>query len=105
LLAGFNNPVVHLIDYNHFAKTGRIEVKYALPYSDIESLSEEDKRPYKTEGIPLQFGHTLEDQIGGQISVGFVITGFYEDHDRDNSDNPLRPYTPMYIATKAQKPI
>jgi ubiquinone/menaquinone biosynthesis C-methylase UbiE len=78
LLAGFNNPVVHLIDYDHFAKTGRIEVKHVLPYSDLESLSTEGKKRHETEGIPLEFGHTLEDQIGGQISAGFVITGFYE---------------------------
>jgi SAM-dependent methyltransferase len=102
LLAGFNNPIVHLIDYNDFARTGRIEVKYVLPYSDLESLSEEDRKRYAAEGIPLEFGHTLEDQIGGQISSGFVITGFYEDRDRDN---PLRTYTAMYIATRALKPI
>jgi SAM-dependent methyltransferase len=42
LLAGFNNPVVHLIDYNHFAKTGRIEIKFGLPYSDLKSLSRTD---------------------------------------------------------------
>jgi SAM-dependent methyltransferase len=105
LLAGFNNPVVHLIDYDHFAETGRIEVKHALPYSDLETLSPEDKNRYETEGIPLEFGHTLEDQIGGQISAGFVITGFYEDRDRDNSDNPLKTYTAMYVATRALKPV
>ena len=30
-------------------------------------------------GEPVSFGHTLEDQIGGQIDAGLVITGFYED--------------------------
>ena len=27
----------------------------------------------------LLLGHTLEDQIGGQITAGLPITGFYED--------------------------
>jgi SAM-dependent methyltransferase len=105
LLAGFNNPVVHLIDYDHFARTGQIEVKHKLPYSDLESLSPEAKKRYESEGIPLEFGHTLEDQIGGQISAGFSITGFYEDRDRENSDNPLKGYTAMYVATRALKPV
>jgi hypothetical protein len=104
LLAGFNNPVVHLIDYDHFAKSGHIEVRYALPYSDLESLSAEERKHREREGIPLEFGHTLEDQIGGQIRAGFVITGLHEDPDRDNSDCPLKTFTATYIATRALKP-
>jgi hypothetical protein len=49
----------------------------------------------------LEFGHTLEDQIGGQIAAGFTLTGFYEDID---ADTILRKYIPSYIATKATKP-
>jgi hypothetical protein len=95
---------VHLIDYSLFAKTGRLEIRFRLPYSDVETLSDVERQNNETEGIPLEFGHTLEDQIGGQLASGFVITGMYEDRDRDGSDNPLKDYTAMYIATKAIKP-
>jgi hypothetical protein len=54
--------------------------------------------------LALEFGHTLEAQIGGQISAGFVITGLYEDSGRDSSSNPLHHYTPMFVATRAMKP-
>ena len=50
---------------------------------------------------PLEFGHTLDDQIGGQLAAGFVLTGFYEDIDPDTI---LGQRIPSYIATKALKP-
>ena len=52
-------------------------------------------------GEPLEFGHTLEDQIGGQIAVGFVITGFYEDSYGEEEDDLLGKYTSTFIATRA----
>ena len=27
----------------------------------------------------LEYGHTLDTLIGGQVDLGFAITGFYED--------------------------
>jgi SAM-dependent methyltransferase len=104
LLAGFTNPILHAFDFPLMERTGKLEVKYALPYSDMKQLSEEEKRRYKEEGVPFEFGHTLEDQIGGQIAAGFTITGFYEDFDREEDNSPLREYMPTYIATRAGKP-
>ena len=56
-----------------------LEVRYALPYSDIRSLSESEKRRHAEEGEPLEFSHTLEDQISGQEDGGFLIAVLYED--------------------------
>jgi SAM-dependent methyltransferase len=104
LIAGFANPVEYLFDFELFERTGQLEVKHALPYSDVERLAEDEKRRYREERIPLEFGHTLTDQIGGQIAAGFVITGFYEDWARDGDCDPLEGYMPGYIATRATKP-
>ncbi|NIT60322.1 MAG: methyltransferase domain-containing protein [Aliifodinibius sp.] len=104
LIAGFDNPVIHLFDYTSVERTGKLEVKNALPYSDINHLTEEEQQLYKEEERPFEFGHTLEDQIGGQLAAGFMITGFYEDYDREDEDSPLRNYMPTYIATRAVKP-
>lgn len=103
LIAGFDNPITHAFDYEEIERTGRLEIKYALPYSDLEQLSETEKQRYQEEGIPFEFGHTLEDQIGGQIAAGFAITGLYEDRDRNPEDSPLRAYMATYIATRAIK--
>jgi SAM-dependent methyltransferase len=103
LLAGFDNPAMHLFDYEEAERTGLLQVKYALPYSDLEHLSAEERQQLEEEGIPLEFSHTLEDQIGGQIEAGFVITGFYEDVDQNLDWDILGRYMSTYIATRALK--
>jgi len=104
LVAGFNNPALHLFDYDQAQKTGQLMVKYKLPYSDAERLSEAEQQAFLEGGNALEFSHTLEEQIGGQIAAGFVITGLYEDYDRDVENNPLSRFMPTYIATRAVKP-
>ena len=102
LLSGFMNPSFFLFDYDEVEKTGKLEVKYALPYSDLKDLKEETKTNLIKENIPLEFGHTLEQQIGGQLNAGFRLFGLYED-DWDDESTPLNRYTPTYIATLAVK--
>jgi SAM-dependent methyltransferase len=105
LLAGFDNPAIHLFDYDLAERTGILQVKYALPYSDLTSLTEEERqRRVIDEGFPIEFSHTLEDQIGGQLDVGFVITGFYEDSHGEEEEDILADYMHTFIATRAIKP-
>lgn len=99
MLAGFNNPAFYLFD-QELAERSVLQVKHMLPYSNLTSLSEEERRRYTDTGEPLEFSHTLSDQIGGQTDAGFVITGFYEDH---HSGHALASYMPTYIATRAVK--
>ncbi len=101
LLAGFLNPVLYIFDAE-MAESGTLEVKHALPYSDVSSLTAEERERRIKKGEALEFGHTLTDQIGGQIDAGFVINGFYE--DRHGSENSISRYTPTLIATRAFKP-
>ncbi len=103
LLSGFNNPAVHLFDYDYTRRTDRLEVHFALPYADTDHLSAEEIARRLVDGDALEFSHTLEEQIGGQIAAGFAITGFYEDRDRPGGFNPLSEYMPVYIATRAVK--
>ncbi len=104
LLSGFNNPICHLFDFEFAEKTGVLQVKYRLPYSDMESLSEEERRDIIKKKLPLEYSHTLDDQIGGQIKAGFLITGFYEDRYRQEEDDLLSGYTSTSMATRAFKP-
>jgi 2-polyprenyl-3-methyl-5-hydroxy-6-metoxy-1,4-benzoquinol methylase len=100
LLAGFVNPVVYIFD-QVLAEEGHLQVRYPLPYSDLTSLSEEERQRYTEAEEPLEFGHTLEDQISGQLEAGFLITGFYEDRAPDDL---LSSYLPTFIATRAIRP-
>jgi SAM-dependent methyltransferase len=104
LLAGFPNPAVYLFDYDLADRSGILQVKYALPYSDLTSLTPAERQQHIETGTPLEFSHTLEDQIGGQLEAGFLLTGFYEDAYGEEENDPLTSYMPTFIATRAVKP-
>lgn len=78
LIAGFIKPVFFIFDYQELEK-GNLTVAHSIPYSDLTSISSEQREVYTDAEEPLCFGHTLSDQIGGQISAGLSITGYYED--------------------------
>jgi SAM-dependent methyltransferase len=100
LLAGFMNPILYIFD-DAAADKGELVVRHALPYSDLTSLTDEERRRYTDNDEPLVYGHTLDDQIGGQVDAGFVLTGFYEDAD---PSHPLTRFVQTAIATRAVKP-
>jgi SAM-dependent methyltransferase len=104
LLAGFANPMRYLFDLELEERAGILQVKHLLPYSDLESLGEDEKQRFVQDGEPFEFSHTLEDQIGGQLDAGFVLTGFYEDRYDDPAEDLLSRYTDSFIATRALKP-
>jgi SAM-dependent methyltransferase len=103
LLAGFDNPMLHLVDEAAYER-GELVIANPLPYSDAVSLAPEEQARRGREGIPLEFGHTLEQQLGGQLEAGFIITGFYEDRYPPEQNDPLSTYTATFIATRARKP-
>lgn len=100
LMSGFLNPVLFIFD-QELMEQGTLRVRHELPYSDLTSITEEERARRIQRGDALEFGHTLADQIGGQIAEGFVINGFYEDRHRHLE---IANYTPTYIATRATKP-
>ena len=101
LLAGFINPVYFIFDDAAATDRGELVVRHAIPYSDLASLTEEERRRYTDKDEPLSFGHSLDDQIGGQLRAGFVLTGLFEDR---MPDHPLERYLPATIATRAIRP-
>ncbi|QEG43809.1 class I SAM-dependent methyltransferase [Roseimaritima ulvae] len=103
LMAGFTNPMRYIFD-DERKENGNLEVRYALPYSDLEHLDEEPIREAIRQGQPLEFGHTLSDQIGGQLKAGLMLTGFYEDRFPESDKDPLSAFLDTFIATRAVKP-
>lgn len=102
LMAGFTNPMRYIFD-DERKENDNLEVRYALPYSDLDHLDEEHLREAIHRGEPLEFGHTLEDQIGGQLRAGFILTGLYEDRYAESDNDPLSAFLDTFIATRAVK--
>jgi SAM-dependent methyltransferase len=100
LLSGFMNPALFMFDHKEAESTGRLLVKYPLPYSDQGSLSPAEQKAKVDAEEPLEFSHSLASQIGGQIEAGFLIAGFYEDHWFDETWLFSR-FSPVSIATRA----
>lgn len=100
MLSGFTNPVVYIFD-QFLAEEGIFQLKHSLPYSDLHSLSDEERNRYLAKNEPMEFGHTLEDQIGGQLAAGFHLVAMFEDYW---PDRPLSKYLPTFMATRAIKP-
>ncbi len=102
LLSGFTNPINYIFDWQKIDHEQKLEVRFRLPYSDLKDLSTEQLEVYLQTGNPLEFSHSFDDQIGGQIKAGFVITGFYEDHDPGGL---IDQYMPTFFAMRALKPV
>ena len=75
-------------------------IRYKLPYNPLK-----DEKLY-AESLKnnwgMQFSHTAEEQIGGQLQAGFVLTHLYEDA---NGSGRLHEHNiPCFYATRAVKP-
>ena len=99
LLSGMGNGINFL--FENYEKP--LTVKYKLPFNPLRNpehfalFASHDEEPI------FQFSHTFDEQIGGQIKAGFVITGAYEDYDNPSTPNAIDEI-PTYWATRAQKP-
>jgi SAM-dependent methyltransferase len=100
LLAGFTNPALFIFD-DAQADVGKLVVRHSVPYSDLASLTDEERQRYTVKDEPLIYGHTLEDQLGGQLAAGFVLTSLFEDRE---PSHPLAQFLPAYMATRAVRP-
>jgi SAM-dependent methyltransferase len=102
LLAGFMNPAFFLFDHAEARKAGRLQVKFRLPYSDVEALPASEVAAQIKKGAGIEFSHSLTAQIGGQLKAGFVLLDLYED-DWNDEATPLNAYMPTYLATLSRK--
>ena len=97
LLAGFDNGLIFL-----FEDDSPLTVVNKLPFNPLKMDKERyEKMVNNYEGI--QFSHSMEEQLGGQLKAGFRLTDLYEDRDREGG-SAIREYAPQYMATRAVKP-
>jgi len=90
LLAGMDNGINYLFD--DFEKS--LEIVNKLPFNPLKNKEQFEKIKNSNDGI--QFSHSIEEQIGGQLKAGFILKDLYEDYD---SVGLLKDYIPTFIAT------
>jgi len=101
LLAGFCNPLLYLFS-DEDLDAGRFVLTRKIPWSDPRDADPAERERLVAEEEPLQFGHTLEEQIGGQTEAGLLIAGLYEDVWPELDG--LSAHTPLFLATRAVRP-
>jgi SAM-dependent methyltransferase len=98
LLSGFVNPDTYLFDAHVLDTRGELVVRHRLPYSDLTHLEPGERERLWGAEAPLEYSHTLTEQIGGQIAAGFAITGWTE---APHQSDATAGWLPGYFATKA----
>ena len=94
LLAGLDNGMNYIFDDDERMLAN------ALPFDPLTNPEQMAQLEATDSGV--QFSHTLEEQIGGQLEAGFVLTGLYED---TNGEGRLHEFNvPTYIATRSVRP-
>ncbi|WP_199138730.1 class I SAM-dependent methyltransferase [Delftia sp. ASV31] len=103
LLSSFWNPVVFVEDRDPaLREQGLMLPAWRLPYSDVVDLPPAALDAKRERNEALVFGHTLADQIGGQLDAGLVLTGFHEDW-QPHARFVIEKFVPTFIATRSVK--
>ena len=93
LLVGFDNGINYLFDDDE------TKITNTLPYNPLK-----DEALYKKSlelDYGVQFSHTLDEEIGGQLRAGFMLTDIYED---TNGGGFLHEHgVPCFVATRCVK--
>lgn len=95
LMTGLINPIAFQLEED------TLKLIYKQPFSDLHSLPTEKLEALKNDNEALVFGHSLTDQIGGQLDAGFMLTDLYE--DTWGGENKIDEFFPAFIATRAIK--
>ena len=78
------NPIAYVCDWDE--DLGCYKAVNRMPYRSAD---------HEGQGDWVEFGHTMESYLGGQLAAGFVITGYLENQTED--------ITELYFATRSEK--
>lgn len=93
LLSGLGNEINYIVDDDE------IKIINHMPFNPL--INEEQREQLEKDDAGMQFSHTLEEQLGGQLQAGFRLLDLYEDTNGEGRLHELNIKT--YIATKAMK--
>jgi len=100
LMCGFMNPDVCIFDAQALDERQELVIAHSVPFSTLDLPAEERDRVYGPDA-PIEYSHTMTDQIGGQLASGFLLTHFAEAPHHADATSRLMP---GYYASRAIKP-
>lgn len=94
LLCGLDNGINFL-----FADEEKRDELSFFPFDPVANADQ--RASLEAAGDGMQFSHTMEEQIGGQLEAGFRLTHLYED---TNGEGVFHEHNiPSFLATRAVK--
>lgn len=93
LLSGVDHYINYIVDEDE------TRIINCLPFDPTEN--EEHRRQLEQADCGMQFSHTLEEQINGQLEAGFTLLNLYEDTSGEGRLHEL--HIPAFMAMRARK--
>ena len=94
LLAGLDNGINYLFDDEETT------LCHSLPFDPLSDPALMKELQKTDSGV--QFSHTFEEQVGGQLKAGLVLTHLFEDYNGYGKLHEM--HVPTFVATRAIKP-
>jgi len=93
LLSGVDHYINYIVD------SEEKEIINYLPFDP--TIHEEQRRQLEKDDCGMQFSHTLEEQINGQLEAGFNLLSLYEDTNGEGRLHELN--IPTFLAMRSRK--
>lgn len=93
LVCGLDNGINFIVD------ASERHIVNKLPFNPLKNAAQMEQLVAGDDGV--QFSHTLEEQIGGQLDAGFTLTDLYEDTNGIGYLHEMNIYA--FLATRAVK--
>ena len=95
LLGGYDNGFGYTVD------EAEERVVNSLPFNPLKNPGQMCELQENDGGV--QFSHTMEEQLGGQLAAGFCLAALYEDTNGAGRLHEMG--IPCFIAVRAVKPL
>ena len=94
LLSGTDHYVNYIVDGEEK------QIVNKLPFNPLKNP--EQRKLLEEDDAGIQFSHSLEEQIGGQLEAGFTLLALYEDTNGEGRLHEMN--IPTFLAMLSRKP-